>query len=197
MRAVTVLDGSHNTLQRVRPSHRVLPRRPTERMSLSHLIRTVIHSQVGTRGVDVFFDNVGGMILNETLRRLNQHGRVVVCGAIASYNVDDPRDDVVAPTNYMALISLRARMEGFIVFDYQSECAPPPSCRRLGPFYAMFNVHVLGGGELPSASGRFETARSIHLYHPYRLFRTSRGPLPQTSGIYRLSLCSAAMVGTT
>eukprot|EP00037_Helgoeca_nana_P032740 m.415196 g.415196 ORF g.415196 m.415196 type:complete len:366 (+) comp29558_c0_seq1:177-1274(+) len=84
------------------------------------LLRAALKS-VGTRGVDVFFDNVGGMILNETLRRLNQHGRVVVCGAIASYNVDDPRDDVVAPTNYMALISLRARMEGFIVFDYQSE----------------------------------------------------------------------------
>merc|ERR1712224_704667 len=59
---------------------------------------------IGSRGFDVFFDNVGGFILNEVLRRLNLKARVVVCGAISSYNVDDPRDDVVAPTNYMALI---------------------------------------------------------------------------------------------
>jgi len=77
--------------------------------------------EVGSSGVDVFFDNVGGFILNETLRRLNMRGRVVICGAIASYNVEDPRDGVAAPTNYMALISLRARMEGFIVFDYAGE----------------------------------------------------------------------------
>ena len=76
----------------------------------------------GNGGVDVFFDNVGGMILNETLRRLNMRGRVVVCGAISAYNAEDQR----APgegslTNYLALISLRARMEGFIVFDYRRE----------------------------------------------------------------------------
>lgn len=83
-------------------------------------LRTALKS-IGSRGVDVFFDNVGGMILNETLRRLNQKARIVVCGAISSYNVDDPRGDVIAPTNYMSLISLRARMEGFIVFDYRAE----------------------------------------------------------------------------
>lgn len=37
-------------------------------------------------GVDVYFDNVGGMILNEVLRRINMHARVVICGAIAGYN---------------------------------------------------------------------------------------------------------------
>ena len=78
-------------------------------------------SQIGSRGFDVFFDNVGGFILNETLRRINMRARIVVCGAISSYNVDNPRDDVVAPTNYMSLISLRARMEGFIVFDFARE----------------------------------------------------------------------------
>lgn len=59
--------------------------------------------------------------MNETLRRLNMKGRIVLCGAISSYNVDDPRDDVVAPTNYMALISLRAKIEGFLVMDYMQE----------------------------------------------------------------------------
>lgn len=74
--------------------------------------------QVKSKGVDIFFDNVGGFILNETLRRLNKFSRIVVCGAISSYNVEDPRNDVIAPTNYMALISTRSSMQGFIVFDY-------------------------------------------------------------------------------
>ena len=75
--------------------------------------------EVQSKGFDVFFDNVGGMILNETLRRLSVKGRVVLCGAISSYNVKDVRSTaVVPPTNYMALISQRARIEGFIVTDY-------------------------------------------------------------------------------
>lgn len=77
--------------------------------------------EAGSPGVDVFFDNVGGFILNETLRRLNMKGRIVICGAISSYNVEDIRGDVVAPTNYMALITLRAKMEGFVVFDFVKE----------------------------------------------------------------------------
>mmetsp|Transcript_1683 Transcript_1683/g.2533 ORF Transcript_1683/g.2533 Transcript_1683/m.2533 type:complete len:364 (-) Transcript_1683:922-2013(-) len=71
-------------------------------------------------GVDVFFDNVGGMILNEVLRRLNMHARVVICGAISGYNEEDPRK-VPAPSNYLSLLTMRAKMEGFIVFDYVKE----------------------------------------------------------------------------
>jgi NADPH-dependent curcumin reductase len=77
--------------------------------------------RLGARSFDIFFDNVGGMILNETLRRLSLRGRVVVCGAISSYNAKDVRKDVLGIKNYQALISLRARMEGFIVFDYRRE----------------------------------------------------------------------------
>ena len=77
--------------------------------------------RIGARSFDIFFDNVGGMILNETLRRLSLRGRVVVCGAISSYNAKDVRKDVMGIKNYQALISLRARMEGFIVFDYRRE----------------------------------------------------------------------------
>jgi len=75
--------------------------------------------QVNSKGFDIFFDNVGGFILNETLRRLSLNGRVVLCGAISGYNVEDQRSAlVVPPSNYMALISLRAKIQGFIVFDY-------------------------------------------------------------------------------
>jgi len=71
-------------------------------------------------GVDVFFDNVGGMILNEVLRRINMGARVVICGAISGYNEEDP-SRVPAPTNYLSLLTNRAKMEGFIVFDYVKE----------------------------------------------------------------------------
>ena len=66
-------------------------------------------------GVDVFFDNVGGATLDTALRRLNRGARVVLCGAISSYNATEP---VPGPSNYLSLLINRARMEGFIVFDY-------------------------------------------------------------------------------
>ncbi len=67
------------------------------------------------KGVDVFFDNVGGDTLNTVLPMLRMHGRVVICGAISQYNNTGP---VAGPSNYMSLLVSRARMEGFVVFDY-------------------------------------------------------------------------------
>lgn len=65
--------------------------------------------------VDVFFDNTGGPILDAVLGRLADHARVVLCGAIASYN---DHHKPPGPPNYLNLISRRARMEGFISWDY-------------------------------------------------------------------------------
>jgi NADPH-dependent curcumin reductase CurA len=65
-------------------------------------------------GIDVFFDNVGGEILEAALRNLARGARVVLCGAISQYNAGAER----GPRNYMALLVKRARMEGFVVFDY-------------------------------------------------------------------------------
>ncbi|MCH7980520.1 MAG: NADP-dependent oxidoreductase, partial [Proteobacteria bacterium] len=67
------------------------------------------------KGVDVFFDNVGGETLNTVLPMLRMHGRVVICGAISQYNNTGP---VAGPSNYMSLLVSRARMEGFVVFVY-------------------------------------------------------------------------------
>ena len=66
-------------------------------------------------GIDVFFDNVGGTVLNEALARLSLNGRVVLCGAISSYN-----DTTLpaGPSNYFQLVLKRGRMEGFMVLDY-------------------------------------------------------------------------------
>lgn len=68
-------------------------------------------------GVDVYFDNVGGDTLDEVLRRLARGARVVICGAISQYNVEQaPR----GPANYMQLLVERASMSGFLVFDFAS-----------------------------------------------------------------------------
>jgi NADPH-dependent curcumin reductase CurA len=65
--------------------------------------------------VDLYFDNVGGDILDLALTRLNMKARVVICGAISQYNNES---SMQGPSNYMALLVSRARMEGFVVFDY-------------------------------------------------------------------------------
>ncbi len=67
-------------------------------------------------GIDLYFDNVGGVILDACLAQLALRGRVVLCGAIASYN--DDRGAAVGLVNSSALIIRRARMEGFIILDY-------------------------------------------------------------------------------
>lgn len=69
------------------------------------------------KGVDIFFDNVGGTILNDVLARLAIRGRVVLCGAISQYN---DFENAYGPPNYMNLLSKRGRMEGFIILDYAS-----------------------------------------------------------------------------
>ena len=71
-------------------------------------------------GIDVFFDNVGGEILDSALANLAFKGRVVICGAISQYNATE---GMYAPKNYMSLLVNRARMEGFVVFDYASRYA--------------------------------------------------------------------------
>ncbi|OBK70332.1 NADP-dependent oxidoreductase [Mycobacterium sp. 1274761.0] len=66
-------------------------------------------------GVDLYFDNVGGSILNDCLANLAMRGRVVLCGAISTYTSDAPPP---GPSNYLNLLVRRGRMEGFIILDY-------------------------------------------------------------------------------
>ena len=67
------------------------------------------------QGIDVYFDNVGGEILDVVLTRINRGARIVICGAISQYNNTTP---VKGPSNYMMLLVARARMQGMVVFDY-------------------------------------------------------------------------------
>ena len=81
------------------------------------------------KGIDIFFDNVGGDILDAALARLAMRGRVVLCGGIANYNETEPPP---GPKSYLNLIVQRGRMEGFLVLDYMSRGAGDRRSRRLG-----------------------------------------------------------------
>jgi NADPH-dependent curcumin reductase len=67
------------------------------------------------QGVDVFFDNVGGDILDSVLTQLARKARIVICGAISQYN---STTGMKGPSNYMSLLVNRASMTGMVVFDY-------------------------------------------------------------------------------
>jgi NADPH-dependent curcumin reductase len=66
-------------------------------------------------GIDIYFDNVGGEILDIVLTQINLKARIVICGAISQYN---NMTAVKGPANYLSLLVNRARMEGIVVFDY-------------------------------------------------------------------------------
>jgi NADPH-dependent curcumin reductase CurA len=67
------------------------------------------------QGIDIYFDNVGGAILEAVLNLINMRARISVCGMISQYNSDVPAP---GPSNLAMLIMKRARMEGFLCFDY-------------------------------------------------------------------------------
>jgi NADPH-dependent curcumin reductase CurA len=69
------------------------------------------------QGIDVYFDNVGGDILDAVLTRINLKARIVICGAISQYNATAP---VRGPSNYLSLLVNRARMEGMLVSDFRT-----------------------------------------------------------------------------
>ncbi len=71
-------------------------------------------------GIDVYFDNVGGSVLETVLFQMNQHGRIVCCGAVSQYDEKAP----AGPRNVPGLIVVkRLRMEGFIVMDFAEQAA--------------------------------------------------------------------------
>jgi len=107
-------------------------------------------SELCPKRVDVFFDNVGGEILDAVLSKIAMHARIVISGAISQYN--SPR--FRGPNNYMALLTNRARMEGFVVFDYAKDC--PKAAAEIAQWMAEGKLkakeHVVEGIEsFPSA----------------------------------------------
>jgi NADPH-dependent curcumin reductase CurA len=72
-------------------------------------------SELCPEGIDVFFDNVGGSILDEVLARIARGARIVICGSISRYSLEEAPP---GPRNYFNLTAQRGRMEGFVVMDY-------------------------------------------------------------------------------
>ena len=112
-------------------------------------------------GVDVYFDNVGGDILDAVLTRIRLHARIVVCGAISQYNVTEP---VKGPSNYLALLVNRARMQGMVVFDYAARY--PEAQTRLAQWLQDGEIgsheHVVDGFEgFPQALAMLFEGRNL------------------------------------
>ncbi len=112
-------------------------------------------------GIDVFFDNVGGELLQIALDHLALRGRVVLCGSISQYNAIDPEP---GPNNLFNLTVQRGRMEGFIVLDYLDRFAE--AALQLGMWVAegliQHRVHVVDGFEqTPAALNMLFTGENV------------------------------------
>jgi NADPH-dependent curcumin reductase CurA len=108
-------------------------------------------------GIDVYFDSVGGKVLEAALDCINLHARVVFCGFISGYNTRGP---VPGPSNYANILLKRARVEGFIVLDYRDRY--PEAIAALAKWMAegriRYRLDVVDGLEnAASALGRLFT----------------------------------------
>jgi NADPH-dependent curcumin reductase CurA len=115
-------------------------------------------------GIDVYFDNVGGPLLDAVLPRMNPHGRVVCCGTLSAYDGEAPAGPRAVPG---LLISRRLRMEGFVVLDFVDRW--PEATRELAAAGLVVLEEIVDG--LPSApaalvdvlAGRNVGKRLVHV----------------------------------
>lgn len=98
------------------------------------------------QGIDVFFDNVGGAILDSVLTRINVKARIVICGLISQYNAQKP---VPGPYHFSTILTQRARVQGFVIGDYLDRIqeAVADLKKWLDQGKIQFRVHVVEGLE--------------------------------------------------
>ncbi|WP_273446993.1 NADP-dependent oxidoreductase [Neolewinella agarilytica] len=101
------------------------------------------------KGLDVYFDNVGGEILDAALGRLRMKARIVICGAISQYN---NKENVKGPSNYLSLLVNRATMQGMVVMDYA------PKYREAAQQMGMWMME----GKLKSREDIYEGIENFH-----------------------------------
>lgn len=101
------------------------------------------------KGIDVYFDNVGGDILDMALANLRRGARIPICGAISQYNNEGA---VNGPKNYLSLLVNRAMMKGLVVFDYAENYGK--AARQMGQW--MYE------GKLKSREDVYEGIENFH-----------------------------------
>ncbi len=89
------------------------------------------------KGIDVYFENVGGEILDTVLLQMNTFGRIPVCGLISAYNATEMPP---GPKNFRAVLTQRLRMQGLIVFDWADRI--PEAIRELGAWHAAGRLKI-------------------------------------------------------
>ena len=105
--------------------------------AINYKTESVLESlqQHGPDGIDVYFENVGGEILDAVLSLINLRARIVLCGLISQYNATEP---VPGPYNFVNILIKRAKLEGFIVLDYFDRAQE--ALADLGQWYAQGKV---------------------------------------------------------
>jgi NADPH-dependent curcumin reductase len=98
-------------------------------------VRKALHAAC-PKGIDVYFDNVGGDVLDAALTQLARGARIVICGAISQYNNTTP---IKGPSNYLSLLVNRASMTGMVVFDYADRYAE--AAREMAGWVAAGKLH--------------------------------------------------------
>ena len=101
------------------------------------------------KGIDIYFDNVGGEILDTALAHLARRARVVICGAISQYN---STDGLRGPANYLSLLVNHASMTGFVMSDYLDRYGE--AVQEMAGWFGRRQAHLArghrgGSGELP------------------------------------------------
>ena len=129
------------------------------------------------QGIDIYFDNVGGAILDEALKRLRQKGRVVLCGGTSRYG-KSPLPP--GPTNYLDLVMVNGRMEGILAKDYlprfPEAVAAMKDWIRSGRLKSKEDI-VVGLENAPAAFARNFTSENIGK----QLLKIAEPPLPLRS----------------
>lgn len=118
-------------------------------------------SQTCPNKLDVYFDNVGGDILEAALNHLNLKARIVMCGGISGYNATQP---IPGPSNLMNIVTTRSRMEGFIILDYMARA--PEAIKELSVWVGSgdlkYQVDVQEGFDnIPDTLQRLFTGKNL------------------------------------
>ncbi|TQW10975.1 zinc-binding dehydrogenase [Cordyceps javanica] len=110
--------------------------------------------------IDVYFDNVGGEVLDLALRQAKEFSRFVMCGAISQYNSSQP----VGPRNITRIIQMRIKMQGFIVLDHKAQYpeARADLARLLDEGKLKTTIHLLKGGLKVAEQGLVDLYKGIN-----------------------------------